>query len=653
MSKSFYITTPLYYVNAPPSWGAYTTIVADTVRRYKKMLGIDVHLVTGTDEHGQKIERSARAQGISPKELADRVAAQYRDLWERLGIQYDTFIRTTDERHVPAVHELYRRAKAAGYIYKGQYSGWYCVSDEAYAPESDPAKPVNCPDCGRPTEWFSEESYFFKLSSFTDRLLEYYERHPDFIRPVTRRNEIVSFVKGGLRDLSISRATLKWGIPLPDDPKHVFYVWFDALTGYLSAIGFGTDEALFQRYWPAGLHLVGKEIVRFHTVYWPAFLMAADLPVPECVFGHGFWLASGEKMSKSRGNVVDPFVLNDVFGSEALRYFLLREMVFGQDCNFSFEALVQRANSDLANGLGNLLSRTTAMISKYRGGRIPPHGAAKGDAGVRELAARVMADYRANLDDCSFSRALENVWELISRVDKYIVENEPWVLAASPGAAGALDSVLFHSAEALRLIAAMLAPALPRSAQAIWEQLGLDGVVADTRLNDLAWSNTLEGKAIRPGAALFPRLDAKEVFKKLDTAAGEAPAAESSAAAAPAEAASAVPPIDATITIDDFAKIDLRVGTVLEAERVKGADKLLRLMVDIGIEKRQIVAGIATAYAPEALIGRKVVIVANLQPRKLRGLESNGMVVAASLGSGDKPTLIGLLEDVANGARLR
>jgi methionyl-tRNA synthetase len=649
MSKPFYITTPLYYVNAPPSWGAYTTIVADTLRRYKKMLGMDVHLVTGTDEHGQKIERSAKAQGITPKELADRVVAQYRSLWEKLGIQFDSFIRTTDAQHVPAVHEMYLRAKAAGFIYKGQYSGWYCVHDEAYAPESDPAKPVNCPDCGRPTEWFSEESYFFKLSAFTDRLLEYYERNPDFIRPATRRNEIVSFVKGGLRDLSISRATLKWGIPLPDDPKHVFYVWFDALTGYLSAIGFKTNDTLFSRYWPAGAHLVGKEIVRFHTVYWPAFLMAAGLPVPDCVFGHGFWLASGEKMSKSRGNVVDPFVLNDVFGSEALRYFLLREMVFGQDCNFSNEAMIQRANSDLANGLGNLLSRTTAMISKYRGGRIPASGAAKGDVEVRELAGRSIANYRANFDDYSFSRALESVWELIARVDKYIVENEPWVLAAAPDRAAALDSVLFHAAEALRLIAVMLAPVLPKSSQAIWEQLGLEGAAADVNLNTLAWSETLAGKAIRPGSALFPRLDAKDIISKLDATAGPAAlaAAETPAAASP------IAPIDATITIDDFAKIDLRVGTVLEAERVKGADKLLRLIVDIGLEKRQIVAGIAAAYAPEALVGRKVVIVANLQPRKLRGLESNGMVVAASLEHGDKPTLIGLLEDVANGARLR
>jgi methionyl-tRNA synthetase len=653
MSKPFYITTPLYYVNAPPSWGAYTTVVADAVRRYKKMNGIDAFLVTGTDEHGQKIDRSAKAQGISPKQLADRVAEQYKQLWQQMGIEYDEFIRTTDPHHVPAVHEMYLRAKAAGYIEKGKYSGWYCVSDEAYAPESDPEKPVNCPDCGRPTEWFEEESYFFKLSAFQDRLLEYYEKNPGFIRPETRRNEIISFVKGGLRDLSISRATLKWGIPLPDDPKHVFYVWFDALTGYLSALRFNTDDKKFERYWPAGMHLVGKEIIRFHTVYWPAFLMAADLPVPECVFGHGFWLAAGEKMSKSRGNVIDPFVLNDVFGPELMRYYLLREMVFGQDCNFSYDAIVQRWNSDLANDLGNLLSRTTAMIVKYREGKVPSPGQAKGDADVSELAGRVIRDFRANFDDYSFSRALENVWELIARVNKYIVENEPWVLAEKPAETAALDSVLFHSAESLRVVSVLLAPALPRTAQAIWSQLGLEGQVQDQRLDAVKWDTVLGGKALRPGAALFPRLDKKVVMEKLDAAMdAKLGATEGAVAPAPTPAAGGSP-LAPQITIDDFVKIDLRVATVVEAEKVKGADKLLRLVVDVGFEKRQIVAGIAKAYEPEKLIGRKVVIVANLAPRKLRGLESNGMIVAASLGPDDLPILAGFHEDIPNGARLK
>jgi methionyl-tRNA synthetase len=651
MSKAFYITTPLYYVNAPPSWGAYTTMVADAFRRYKQMLGVEVFLTTGTDEHGQKIDRSAKAAGISPKELADRVADQYKQLWQQMGIEYDSFIRTTDAHHRPAVNEMYLRAKAKGYISKGHYAGWYCVSDEMYAPESDPSKPVNCPECGRPTEWFTEESYFFKLSAFQDRLLEYYDKHPDFVGPETRRNEIVSFVKSGLKDLSISRATLKWGVPLPDDPKHVFYVWFDALTGYLSAINFMTDNAKFEHCWPAGLHLMAKEIIRFHAVYWPAFLMAADLPIPEKIFAHGHWMIAGEKMSKSRGNVIDPFVLNEIFGTELVRYYLLREMVFGQDCNFSYDSIVQRWNSDLANDLGNLLSRTSAMISKYRGGKIPAPGNAVGDEEVRKIAARVVRDYCANFEGYAFSRALENVWELIARVNKYIVENEPWSIAEKPAEASKLDSVLFHSAEALRVIAVLLSPAMPKTAQAIWEQLGLDGEVRRERLDKLEWSGILEGKALRPGAALFPRLDRKEVMEKLDAAMN---AKFGPAEPAPAEpAATNGSPLAPPISIDDFAKIDLRVATVVEAEKVKGADKLLRLLVDVGFERRQIVAGIAKAYEPEKLIGRKVVIVANLQPRKLRGLESNGMIVAASLGADDLPILAGFHEDIPNGARLK
>src|SRR2546428_4027779 len=648
MPNAFYIPTPLYYVNAPPHLGGtYTTIVADTIARYKRMMGFDVKLFSGTDEHGQNIERAARKQGTTPLELADRVSTQYVNVWNLIGIEYAEFDRKTEKRHDASVIELYPRMKANGYVYKGTYSGWYCVSDEAYAPESDPSTPVACPDCGRQTEWFSEESYFFKLSAFQDRLLDLYHKNRAFIRPEGRRNEIISFVKSGLKDLSISRVTLKWGIPLPDDPSHVFYVWFDALIAYLTGIGFKTDDAKFSKYWPVDTHLVGKDILRFHTVYWPAFLLAAGLETPKSVFGHGWWLSQDVKMSKSRGNVMDPFVLNEVFGSELLRYYLLREMVFGQDCNFAVDAVIQRFNSDLANDLGNLLSRTVAMISKYRAGLVSAPGAAKGDAEVRDLAARIIDSYRKNFVDYNFSRGLENVWELISRINKYIVENEPWAIAEKPSEAKKLDSVLFHAAESLRIIAALVAPVIPKTAQTLWEQLGLEGKVTGIRLDKLHWSEDLIGKKALGGPSLLPRLDPKEVMKRMETAGGQR---EEKAATVTATAPPAAAP---QITIDDFAKIDLRVATVLEAERVKGADKLLPLVVAIGFEKRQILAGIALAYKPESLTGRKVLIVAKLQPRNLRRLQSDGIVVGALIGPEERPVLAGFHEEVENGARLK
>ncbi len=652
MSDSFYLTTPLYYVNAEPHLGGtYTTIVCDAIARYRRMMGFDVRFLTGTDEHGQKIERSAREQGIEPKELADRIQAQYRDLWESIGISHDLSIRTTDPRHPGAVGEIYRRAKANGFVYKGEYAGWYCVSCEAYAPDTDPKKPAACPDCGRETEWFSEESYFFKLSEFEDRLLDHYAENPHFVHPETRKNEVVSFVQGGLRDLSISRATLKWGVPLPDDPEHVFYVWFDALIGYMTGIGYQSDEAMYSKYWSADLHVVGKDILRFHAVYWPAFLMAADLPLPRTILTHGWWLFKDEKMSKSRGNVLDPVLLRDVFGIEVLRYFLLREMVFGQDCNLSFDAIIQRANSDLANDLGNLLSRTVAMIRKYRKGVVPTSGSARGDADVEDVAARVLVEYKKHFDSYEFSRAVEKVWELISRVNKYIVENEPWAIAKDDDKASQLDGVLFHCAEALRLSAVMLAPVMPESSQTIWEQLGLDGTVADASLDELAWSDILSGIKLRGGDALFPRVEAKAVYAKLE--AGLDAQAASATAGAGDESDAGVPPLAPEITIDDFVKLDLRVATVLEAERIKGADKLLRLVVDVGFETRQVLAGIAQYYEPADLVGRKIVVVANLKPRKMRGLESKGMIVAASVGPEDTPALVGFADEVINGSRLR
>ena len=692
----FYITTPIYYVNARPHIGhAYTTIVCDVVARRQRMLGSDTFFLTGTDEHGQKIERSAAAAGKSPKQWTDAVAAEYRGLWDRMGISYDGFIRTTDERHAEGVQQFFRQIRDNGHIYKGSYTGQYCVFDELYV-DAPPGSP--CPDCGRPTETISEENYYFKLSAFQDKLLKLYEDSPEFVWPETRRNEVIAFVRSGLKDLSISRTSVRWGIPVPDDPKHVLYVWFDADANYITAIGYGAEDSKsqkkFEHYWPADVHMVGKEIVRFHAVYWPAFLMAAGLPLPRQVVVHGWLLFEQDKMSKSRGNIVRSETVLDVLGSDALRYFLLREVVFGQDGSFSFDALVQRYNADLANDLGNLSSRTLSMIARYFREQIPyPAPKASrtaGDDAIADLAADVIRSTNELFASYQFSRALESVWSLVSGVNKYIVENEPWQLGEHKDEASLarLATVLYTSAEALRIITALLHPVLPSATARIWQQLGL-GDITKFRLTELKWGQLGLGTKLGKVEAVFPRAEKNAVERmqqaELDraaaaasttaspsvpagTAKAEQPATQAvggvatpqglagtSVSTAPraTEAVAQAVVADGRISIDDFAKVELRVGQVKTAEKVKGADKLLKLEVDIGSEIRTIVAGIAEKYSPEKIIGMKVVIVANLQPRKLRGIESNGMIVAASIGDKGQPVLASFLEDVPIGARLK
>ena len=644
----YYLTTPIYYVNAAPHIGhAYTTIAAEVIARLQRMKGMDVVLTSGTDEHGTKVERAAAAQGKTPNAFVDLISNEFRTQWQKLDLRIDRFQRTTSPEHAKLVNQLFEACRDNGYIYKGSYTGLYAVVSESFVNDAKPGD-VD-PETGKPYEEVTEENYFFKLSAFTDRLLAYYEENPDFIGPEIRRNEVLAFVKGGLADLSITRTSIKWGIPVEADPAHVFYVWFDALTTYVSAVA-------GEHRWPADLHLIGKEILRFHAVYWPAFLMAAGWPLPKRVFAHGWLLFENDKMSKSRGNIVRPSPIAEVMGVDALRYFLLREIVFGQDGSFSFDALVGRYNSDLANGLGNLASRTLNMLQQYRQGRIP--GSA-GDPNIARVAEEAVASASAAFEALDFSRGLEHVWTIISAVDKFIVERAPWKLAKveDESTQGLLDQTLYTAAEAVRLVCVLVGPVLPHSAEAIWKQLGFTTPLESARTSDLQWGQLAAGQEIGTIAAVFPRLDVKETVAKMQEleAVEKARQAElmGHKAEAPADMPSSLHPVAETITIDDFSKVDLRVGEVKSAEPVKGADKLLHLTIDIGEpELRTIVAGIALAYKPEQLLGRKVVIVANLAPRKLRGLTSQGMIVAASL-EGGLPVLAAFSEDVPVGARLK
>ncbi len=653
MSK-YYLTTPIYYVNATPHIGhAYTTIVADTIKRFRRMMGDEAYLTTGTDEHGQKVEKSAAAAGLTQQEFTDRVSEAFRTEWKELGLEYDFCRRTTDPGHARAVSEIFSRCLENGAIYRDSYTGKYHIGDEAFvtdeeAEQADPAMITTV----------TEENYFFKLSEYREKLIELYESQPDFIRPDSRRNEILSFVKGGLKDLSISRSTLKWGIPLPNDPAHVFYVWFDALTTYMSAVGYGEEgeeRKLWEKLWPADVHLVGKEIVRFHAVYWPAFLMAAELPLPKQIWAHGLLIFQGGKMSKSKGNIVRARPIDKVVGIEGLRYYLLREIVFGQDGNFSFEALVGRYNSDLANGVGNLAGRTAAMIAKFHGGLFPEAGGGDDDGGLQTLAAKTIERVKAHYEKFEFSRALESIWALFSAVDKYIVENKPWVLAKTEDASSKaqLAATLYNSAEVLRIGAVLAYPVLPQASEKICAMLGETIPLRDFRLADLAWGGIEPGTMLGGHDAIFPRLDVEKSVKRMEELEQEALKEQAAIFGKP----TAIEPEAITIdtpeaAFDDFVKIDMRVGLVKTAEKVKKSKKLLALTIDIGeVEPRSILAGISGAYDPEELVGRKVAIVANLKPRKMMGRVSQGMVIAASIDHG-RPYLVSFLEDAPVGARL-
>ena len=639
--KPFYITTPIYYPSAQLHIGhAYCTTVADTIARFKRLAGYDVFFLTGSDEHGQKIQRSAAEKGVTPLQYVDPIVAGFQKLWQRLAISNDDFIRTTEDRHVKVVQEIFRRIYEKGDIYKGEYKGLYCTPCEAYWTEHQ-LKDGQCPDCGRPVEEVAEEAYFFKMSHYADQLLSHIESHPDFIQPTSRRNEMINFIRQGLDDLCISRTSFDWGIPVPTDKKHVIYVWFDALTNYLTPVGFLSDPEKFHRYWPANLHLVGKEIVRFHSIIWPAILMALDLPLPKQIYGHGWLIVDGDKMSKSKGNVVDPNLLIDEFGADAIRYFLLREINLGQDGNFSRDALISRINADLANDLGNLLHRTLNMIGKFQGGII------EGSASKRPVDEALVADamdtvraYEEEMEKLALTPAVKTVWAFIGRANKYIDETAPWALAKDPAKKAELAAVLYHLAESLRIISGLISPFLPQTAPKIRQQLGCVDALAAPSLDDLKiWGRLPAGQKIGAAEPLFPRIETEE--------GSTAPTPPAAKLHAPQTKKTVAEP--AEITIDEFSKIHLRVVKILSAEKVPETDKLLKLRVDLGSEEREIVSGISQHYTPEQLIGKTVVMVVNLKPTKIRGILSQGMVLAAS--QGDQLKLLGV--DMPVGSQIR